>query len=110
MSDFYDRTASLYHLIFRDWDESIERQAGQLGDVIRERFGEGARTVLDVSCGIGTQAIGLAKRGFAVTASDLSAGRSRGRNPKPSVTESASTSRPVTCGRHSLITADNSTW
>jgi SAM-dependent methyltransferase len=27
-----------------------------------------------VSCGIGTQAIGLARRGFAVTASDLSAG------------------------------------
>jgi SAM-dependent methyltransferase len=30
--------------------------------------------VLDVSCGIGTQAIGLARRGFQVTGSDLSAG------------------------------------
>ena len=74
MSEFYDRMASLYHLIFQDWDESIERQAGQLTDIIRERWGDGARTVLDVSCGIGTQAIGLAKRGFLVTASDLSAG------------------------------------
>lgn len=74
MSEFYDRMASLYHLIFRDWDESIERQAGQLTDVIRERWGAGAQTILDVSCGIGTQAIGLAKRGFVVTASDLSAG------------------------------------
>ena len=74
MSDFYDRMASLYHLIFQDWDESIERQAGQLTGIIRERWGTGCRTVLDVSCGIGTQAIGLAKRGFVVTASDLSVG------------------------------------
>lgn len=29
-------------------------------------------TLLDCSCGIGTQAIGLAKRGFTVTATDLS--------------------------------------
>src|SRR5262245_22603210 len=74
MSDFYERMASLYHLIFQDWDESIERQAEQLADVIRERWGVSARTVLDVSCGIGTQAIGLAKRGFVITASDLSGG------------------------------------
>ena len=74
MSDFYDRMASLYHLIFPDWDESIERQAGQLTSIIRERWGPGCRTVLDVSCGIGTQALGLAQRGFLVTASDQSAG------------------------------------
>ena len=30
MSEFYDRMASLYHLIFQDWNASIERQAGQL--------------------------------------------------------------------------------
>ena len=74
MNDFYDRMASLYHLIFPNWDESIERQAGQLAGIIHDRWGGGARTVLDVSCGIGTQALGLARRGFAVTASDLSAG------------------------------------
>jgi SAM-dependent methyltransferase len=74
MSDFYDRMASLYHLIFADWDASIERQAGQLSSIIHERWGAGSQTVLDVSCGIGTQAIGLAQRGFVVTASDLSAG------------------------------------
>jgi SAM-dependent methyltransferase len=72
MSDFYDRMAGLYHLIFADWDASIERQAEQLGGIIRDRWGAGARTVLDVSCGIGTQSIGLAKRGFDVTGSDLS--------------------------------------
>jgi SAM-dependent methyltransferase len=74
MSDFYDRMASLYHLIFPDWNESIERQAGQLTSIIRERWGPGCRTVLDVSCGVGTQALGLAQRGFLVTASDQSGG------------------------------------
>jgi SAM-dependent methyltransferase len=73
VNDFYDRMASLYHLIFPDWDASMERQAGQLAEIIKERWGEGARAVLDVSCGIGTQAIGLARHGFSVTATDLSA-------------------------------------
>jgi hypothetical protein len=59
MDDFYDRMAGLYHLIFPDWDASIERQGEQLAGLIRERWGAAARTVLDVSCGIGTQAIGL---------------------------------------------------
>jgi SAM-dependent methyltransferase len=74
VSDFYDRMASLYHLIFQDWNASIERQAGQLVSIIEERWGPGCRTVLDVSCGTGTQALGLAMRGFVVTASDLSGG------------------------------------
>ncbi len=72
MDDFYDRMAGLYHLIFPDWDESIERQAGQLTSIIRERWGIGCRSVLDVSCGIGTQSIGLAMCGFDVSACDLS--------------------------------------
>jgi SAM-dependent methyltransferase len=74
VGDFYDRLSPFYHLIFPDWDASIERQAGQLAGIIDDRWGPGVRSVLDVACGIGTQAIGLAKRGFAVTASDLSAG------------------------------------
>jgi SAM-dependent methyltransferase len=72
MSDFYDQMASLYHLIYPNWDESIERQAEQLSTIISQRWGAGSKTILDVSCGIGTQAIGLAKRGFKVTGSDLS--------------------------------------
>jgi SAM-dependent methyltransferase len=74
MSAFYDQMASLYHLIFPDWNESIERQADQLTSIIHERWGVGSKSILDVSCGIGTQAIGLAKHGFVVTASDLSHG------------------------------------
>jgi SAM-dependent methyltransferase len=73
MDDFYDRLAPLYHLIFPDWDASIEQQADQLGGIIRQRWGAGARSIVDVACGIGTQSIGLALRGYTVTASDLSA-------------------------------------
>lgn len=69
---FYDDLAPHYHLIFADWQASIERQAGQLGAVIDAHW-PAARRVLDVACGIGTQALGLARRGYEVTASDLSA-------------------------------------
>jgi SAM-dependent methyltransferase len=72
MSGFYDQLASVYHLIYPNWDESIDRQAEQIHAVITERWGAEARSILDVSCGIGTQSIGLAKRGFVVTGSDLS--------------------------------------
>ena len=70
-NQFYAGLTPLYHLIYPDWDESIQRQAGMLNSVIREIWGN-ALTVLDVSCGIGTQAVGLAKLGYRVTASDLS--------------------------------------
>jgi SAM-dependent methyltransferase len=72
MDDFYDRLTPFYHLIFQDWDASVERQAEQLSTLMRQRWGMDLKSVLDVSCGIGTQAIGLAGRGFAVTASDIS--------------------------------------
>jgi 2-polyprenyl-3-methyl-5-hydroxy-6-metoxy-1,4-benzoquinol methylase len=74
MDDFYDRLAPLYDLIFLDWDASMEQQAGQLAAIIGERWGADVRTILDVACGIGTQSIGLARKGFEVTASDLSVG------------------------------------
>lgn len=71
MDDFYDRLAGLYHLIFPNWDESIQRQAEQLNKIIQQHW-PGCRHIADVSCGIGTQAIGLAQQGYAITASDLS--------------------------------------
>jgi SAM-dependent methyltransferase len=69
---FYDGLTNLYHLIFEDWDESIERQADGLQTIIKEEWGSSVSSILDVSCGIGTQSIGLAKAGFKVTGSDLS--------------------------------------
>lgn len=73
MDDFYDRLAPLYDLIFLDWEASIEHQAANLAGIIADRWGNDVRSILDVACGIGTQSIGLAMKGFAVTASDLSA-------------------------------------
>jgi SAM-dependent methyltransferase len=70
--DFYDRVSPFYHLIHGDWEASVRRQAEQLDGVIRERWGGGVRTVLDATCGIGTQALGLAGLGYDVTASDIS--------------------------------------
>lgn len=69
---FYDQLAADYHLIFADWDQSIERHAAALDRVIHFHLrGEGLR-VLDCAAGIGTQAIGLARRGYTVHATDLS--------------------------------------
>ena len=72
--NFYAELAPLYHLIYPDWEASVGRQAAMLDAIIRETWGGGSpRTLLDVSCGIGTQALGLARLGYQVTASDLSA-------------------------------------
>lgn len=68
---FYDGLAPYYHLIFEDWQASIDRQGSWLEAFIRGEW-PGARTVLDAAAGIGTQALGLLARGFRVTASDLS--------------------------------------
>ena len=69
---FYDELAPYYHLIFADWEKSIKRQARQLDDIIKSHWGAEFRSILDVSCGIGTQTLGLAEQGYQVTASDLS--------------------------------------
>ena len=71
MASFYDELAPRYHLIFDDWDASIRRQGCVLAEIIRAHW-PGSSRVLDVSCGIGTQAIALAINGFEVEASDIS--------------------------------------
>ncbi|AZQ32281.1 SAM-dependent methyltransferase [Streptomyces cyaneochromogenes] len=65
---FYDELADDYHLIYADWEASIRRQ----GDALDALIGKDSAVVLDCSCGIGTQAIGLALRGHHVTGTDLS--------------------------------------
>jgi SAM-dependent methyltransferase len=70
--DFYDQLAEDYHLIFSDWRRSIAHQGQVLDQLISGELGPGPHSLLDASCGIGTQALGLALLGHRVHATDLS--------------------------------------
>jgi glycine/sarcosine N-methyltransferase len=97
VTQFYDELATHYTMIFQEWDQTVQRQGDVLDKFIREHvkltdkslpsldIDEDAPTepivqtinvsdlrVLDCACGIGTQAIGLALRGYQVHATDLS--------------------------------------
>jgi len=71
-TDFYNQLSPFYHIIFPDWEASIKRQAAALDTIIGEFFGHGAKHILDIACGVGTQTIGLAQLGYDLTASDIS--------------------------------------
>ncbi len=74
ITEFYDELSENYHLIYADWDEAVEQQGAALDRVIRDILGPGPKRILDAACGIGTQALGLARRGHEVTGTDLSPG------------------------------------
>lgn len=69
---FYDDLAAEYHLIFADWRASARHQGQVLDRLIRQARGAPPLSVLDCSCGIGTQALGLALRGYRVHGTDVS--------------------------------------
>jgi len=60
---FYDDLADHYHLIFEDWNRSIENQAAILGPLLEKHTDRAIPHVLDCACGIGTQTLGLANKG-----------------------------------------------
>jgi len=70
-TNFYDDLAESYHLVFADWQASMDRQGAWLDSFIRAEW-PATRTVLDAACGIGTQALPLSALGYRVTASDVS--------------------------------------
>jgi 2-polyprenyl-3-methyl-5-hydroxy-6-metoxy-1,4-benzoquinol methylase len=70
--DFYDQLSPFYHLLSKDWESGMMWQAERLRNILQAQWGEQVQSVLDVSCGIGTQSLGLTRLGFQVTASDLS--------------------------------------
>lgn len=71
---FYDNLAAQYDKLFLDWESATFEQAKILDKLFRDSgFGVASR-ILDCACGIGTQAIGLARIGYNVTASDISDG------------------------------------
>ena len=70
MNNFYDELAESYHLIFDNWDAAIVRQRDVLARLLPTPAN--GKRILDCTCGIGTQAIGLAMLGFRVEGSDTS--------------------------------------
>lgn len=68
--NFYDNLASVYHLIFENWDFSMQQQGIALSNLLPAPNEAGV--ILDCACGIGTQAIALATIGYAVEGRDLS--------------------------------------
>jgi len=70
--DFYEGLAEEYHLLFANWAQAVERQGAVLDALLRRCEAPPPRRVLDCACGIGTQALGLAGRGYVVHATDLS--------------------------------------
>ncbi len=66
---FYDAVADYYHLFYRDWHATLQREGSALRRVFRDR---NIKKILDTSCGTGLQAIALAKLNYEVTAADPS--------------------------------------
>jgi glycine/sarcosine N-methyltransferase len=73
---FYDDLANYYDLIFQDWESSMSRQGEAIGQLIRRELGAEYQppeiSIVDASAGIGTQAFPLARKGYRVTARDIS--------------------------------------
>lgn len=70
---FYDDIAEYYDLVYVDWESSMQRHGDAIAAMLGSALGPHAR-VLDVSAGIGTQALPLAALGYDVVARDLSQG------------------------------------
>jgi len=69
----YDALANHYHLIFENWEASVERQAAVLSSILELKCGlPSTARILDCACGIGTQSLGLTKLGFRVNGCDVS--------------------------------------
>jgi SAM-dependent methyltransferase len=75
VADFYDAFASDYDLVYGGrWEEAVSKQGQALDRLIISSLGSAKCRVLDCSCGIGTQAIGLAMCGHRVHGTDISEG------------------------------------
>ena len=71
----YDQFAAHYDQIFESWEASILRQATVLGGILQHECGDKQPIrALDCACGIGTQSLGLAMKGFDVEGCDISSG------------------------------------
>lgn len=75
LTQSYDEVADHYDLIFENWEASLVRQLRFLPTLsTQECGGRQPISVLDCGCGIGTQSLGLAMKGFDVHGCDISSG------------------------------------
>jgi hypothetical protein len=73
----YDGPAADYHLAYGgNWESAIDLQGAALDALIRDGL-PGAKDVLECSCGIATQVIGLARLGYRVLGTDIGHGAIR---------------------------------
>ncbi len=74
VTDFYDRLSPEYRdNMGWDWVSTMRKEGASLDAFLEHQVGRaGPYALLDCSCGIGTQAIGLALQGHEVHATDLS--------------------------------------
>ncbi len=74
ITDFYDRLSLEYRKNMGwDWEAGLRKEGVTLDKFLVSQLGRpGPYSLLDCSCGIGTQAIGLALQGHQVHATDLS--------------------------------------
>lgn len=69
---FYDDLAADYDAIFADWDASLRWQGERIDALLAEAGVLPGAEILDATCGMGTQSLGLALRGYRVVGRDLS--------------------------------------
>src|SRR5258708_39177023 len=69
---FYDSLAADYHLIFDDWWTAAEQHGAIIERLLRRVGVAPPGRVLDCTCGIGTQALPLALRGYRMVGTELS--------------------------------------
>ncbi len=74
IATLYDDIAAIYADYYEDYNEAIRKQGADLAKVIQTQGIYNNAKILDCSCGIGTQAIGLALEGFNVSGCDISPG------------------------------------
>lgn len=114
---FYDQLAPDYHLLYGDWEQSVAGQGSVLAGLLGELGVVPGDSVLDAACGIGTQAIGLLRHGYQVTASDISSAAtdrlkaelsSRALNANVQVDDLRTLSRVESQSMAAVIACDNS--
>lgn len=70
MSAYEGRHGEIYDLLYAD--KPYASEAEFVDRLIRRHSDERARTILELACGTGSHALELAKRGYVVTATDVS--------------------------------------